>query len=90
MHVIEPPSLVTFKCRVRLYSINQYTTLSALNMYYNPACDPVSYPSNIPVLSTMHTVVEEKCGDRAVQLVQSQGMLFTTKHVIYQVKVHLT
>jgi len=25
-----------------------------------------------------------------VQLVQSQGMLFTTKHVIYQVKVHLT
>ena len=27
------------------------------------------------------------CGFKMVQLVQSQGMLFTTKHVMYQVKV---
>jgi len=27
------------------------------------------------------------CGFKMVQLVQSQGMLFTTKHVTYQVKV---
>jgi len=38
----------------------------------------------LPVIST---AVEEKCGSGPVQLVQSQGMLFTTKHVIYQVKV---
>jgi len=31
--------------------------------------------------------VEQECRMKAVQLVQSQGMLFTTKHVMYQVKV---
>jgi len=36
------------------------------------------------------SLVQGLCRFRAVQLVQSQGMLFTTKHVIYQVKVHLT
>ena len=39
---------------------------------------------------SLYTAVEEKWQPGPVQLVQSQGMLFTTKHVIYQVKVHLT
>jgi len=41
-------------------------------------------------MSNDRTRVEVICRSGPVQLVQSQGMLFTTKHVIYQVKVHLT